>query len=71
MKKINEYLSTAQAAKILGVSKNTLFYWEKTKKLIPIRTPVNNHRLYIKEDLEKILEQSANSRNPKEESNGN
>lgn len=53
--KISEYMTIKQAAKYLGVSGNTLRSWEKLEKIKPIRNPMNNYRLYKKEDLDKIL----------------
>lgn len=53
--KINEYLKAAAAAEFLGVSPNTLRKWEKEKKVKSYINPLNNYRLYKKEDLEKIL----------------
>lgn len=54
--KINEYLTSSQAAQFLGVSKNTLFNWEKKNILKAYRNPMNNYRLYKKEDLERLLD---------------
>ena len=53
--KISEYMTIKQAAKYLGVSGSTLRSWEKLEKIKPIRNPMNNYRLYKKEDLDKIL----------------
>lgn len=55
MLKISEYMTIKQASKYLGVSGNTLRSWEKLEKIKPIRNPMNNYRLYKKEDLDKIL----------------
>lgn len=43
------------AALFLGVTPNTLRNWEKDKKIIAYRNPLNRYRLYKKEDLEKLL----------------
>lgn len=53
--KISEYMTIKQAAKYLGVSSNTLRSWEKVGKIKSLRNPMNNYRLYKKEDLDKIL----------------
>lgn len=55
MKKMNEYLSIKQASEFLGVTPNTLRNWEKAKKLQVCRNPLNQYRLYGKEDLEQLL----------------
>ena len=47
--------TTAQVAKILGVHKNTVFYWLKTGKAKePKRDPVFNGRLWTVQDLRKL-----------------
>lgn len=53
--KISEYFSVNEAANFLGVTKNTLRNWDADKKITPYRNPINNYRLYKKEDLEVIL----------------
>ena len=41
--------------KILGVSRETLFYWEKTGKIPKAkRTPMGNYRYWTKEEVAKI-----------------
>jgi len=40
----------------LGVTANTLRNWEKEKKLKVCRNPQNKYRLYIKEELEQLLQ---------------
>jgi DNA (cytosine-5)-methyltransferase 1 len=55
MTKINDYLKIQDAADFLGVDPNTLRNWEKDKKITPYRNPINQYRLYKKEDLEKLL----------------
>lgn len=55
MYKLNNYLMIQEAAEYLGVSKNTLINWEKQNRIATYRNPVNNYRLYKKEDLEELL----------------
>jgi predicted site-specific integrase-resolvase len=53
--KLNEYVKTAAAAEILGVSQNTLRAWAKEGK-IPVRVnPANGYRLFLQSDLEEFL----------------
>ena len=53
-KKSKRY-SASEIAKILGVSKKTLFNWEKSGKIPKAkRDPMNNYRYYTKEDLTKL-----------------
>lgn len=43
--------SVAQVADMLGVSKETLRRWDNSGKLPSLRNPINNYRLYDKEQL--------------------
>lgn len=52
---IKDYMMSGQAADYLGVSQNTLRIWDKKRKLIPYRHPINGYRLYLIEDLNKLL----------------
>lgn len=56
MKRIDDYLTIKDAADFLGVSASTLRNWEKQGKLKARRNPFNQYRLYLKEDLENLLE---------------
>lgn len=49
------YLKIQEAAEFLGISSQTLRNWDKNKKLISYRHPVNHYRLYRISDLEKFL----------------
>jgi DNA-binding transcriptional MerR regulator len=54
-KKKPKRYSASETAEILGVSKKTLFNWEKSGKIPkPKRDPMNNYRYYTKEDLTKL-----------------
>jgi DNA-binding transcriptional MerR regulator len=59
MRKIDDYLTIGQAAKLLGVSTWTLRYWDRTGKLSPTRHPLSGYRLYRHEQIELILELAA------------
>lgn len=54
--KINGYLTIGDAAKFLGVSVQTLRYWDKKKKIVSSRNPINDWRLYRIADLQNILD---------------
>lgn len=47
-------ISIGEAAKYLGVSRDTLRRWEKRGKLAPLRSPTNR-RYYTKELLDNLL----------------
>lgn len=51
---MNQLLTIAQVADMLSVSKQTVRVWDKQGKLQAERHPINNYRVYRKEDIEKI-----------------
>ena len=55
MSKVSDYLKTAEAARTLGVSQNTLRAWAKTGKIPMRRNPANGYRLFKRRDLERFL----------------
>ena len=55
MHKLSDYLTVQQAAAYLGVSKDTLRRWDRSKKLTARRHPITNFRLYLKGDLDPVL----------------
>ncbi len=56
---LSKYLTVQQAASILGVSPSTLRNWDRAGKLKAVRHPFNQYRLYLRSDLEKILQDLA------------
>ena len=59
MAKLNEYVLAAEAARILGVSVNTVRNWAESGRLTVRRNPANNYRMFRSEDLEKFLREAA------------
>ncbi len=59
MTKLNEYVKVAEAARILGVSQNTLRVWAESGKIPMRRNPANVYRLFLRCDLERFLIQTA------------
>lgn len=55
MTKLSDFVKTAEAAGILGVSQNTLRAWSKAGKIPVRRNPANGYRLFKRSDLEKFL----------------
>ena len=55
MKKLSEYVKTAEAAEILGVSQTTLRKWAESGQILMTRNPINGYRLFRREDLEDFL----------------
>lgn len=46
--------TTGQAAEILGIHKNTIFYWEKTGKIKPRRDSFMGYRYWTDGDIEEM-----------------
>jgi excisionase family DNA binding protein len=59
MAKLTEYIMVAEAARILGVSQNTLRSWAEAGKIPMHRNPANGYRLFRRVDLEKFLAKVA------------
>lgn len=59
MQKLSEYVMTAEAAKILGVSQNTLRGWARDGKIPVRKNPANGYRLFRRSDLERFLFEAA------------
>ena len=55
MEKLSDYLRISEAAEYLGVSPNTLRNWVNARKVSAIRHPVNDYRLFKREDLDALL----------------
>jgi MerR family copper efflux transcriptional regulator len=59
VEKLLDYTRVAAAANYLGVSPNTLRNWVNAGKIDAVRHPVNDYRLFKREDLDALLEQVA------------
>lgn len=57
VEKLSDYLRISEAAAYLGVSPNTLRNWVDAGKIVAIRHPVNDYRLFKREDLDALLKQ--------------
>ena len=55
MTELSEYVKTAKAARILGVSQNTLRAWAEAGKIPVRRNPANAYRLFKRANLENYL----------------
>ena len=65
MTRLDEYVKIAEAARIIGVSPNTLRAWAADGK-IPLRVnPANGYRLFRRSDLESFLRRAARPVNRK------
>lgn len=52
--------TTKQVADIIGVHKNTIFNWIKTGKISDVQRDWKNHRMWKKEDIDKLYEVKNN-----------
>jgi excisionase family DNA binding protein len=59
MTRLSEFVKTAEAARILGVSQNTLRAWADAGKIPMRRNPANQYRLFLRSDLEGFLARVA------------
>ncbi|MBI2020947.1 MerR family transcriptional regulator [Candidatus Giovannonibacteria bacterium] len=50
-----KYLTIRQAAKIIGVSELTLRNWDKSRKFVASRHPMNNYRIYTLDQVENLM----------------
>ena len=55
MTKLNEYVLTAEAAEILGVSQNTLRTWAADGKIAMHPNPAHGYRLFRRAEVAKFL----------------
>jgi excisionase family DNA binding protein len=59
MTRLNDYVKIAEAARILGVSQNTLRAWAESGKIPVRRNPANRYRLFLRRDLDRFLAKLA------------
>lgn len=48
---MNEYVKLSKVAEILGKNKETLRRWDREGKLVAVREPISNYRVYRKSDV--------------------
>ena len=54
---MESYLNVGQAAKLIGVSTETLRRWDKTGKFESVRHPINNYRVYPESSVLSLVEE--------------
>ncbi len=52
---MNEYMTLSETAEYLGKSKETLRRWDNEGKLIAVREPMSNYRVYRKSDVDTLF----------------
>jgi len=58
------YLNINEAASMLGVTKLTLRNWDNAGKLKAFRHPINNYRVYLKSDIDQIIDKIESGERP-------
>jgi len=64
MNQSKKYLTIKEVAKIIGVTPLTLRNWDKNGKLKAYRNPINNYRVYKREEIELFLRKIEARRGP-------
>ena len=67
MVKLSDYVLTAEAARILGVSVNTVRNWARDGKIRHHRNPANGYRMFLRKDLSLFLAEAARPVNVRQE----
>ena len=58
----DNFLTIKQAAKMLGVSALTLRNWNKSGKVTASRHPINNYRVYKKDEVDMLIDDIRSKR---------
>lgn len=66
---MNEYLTISEASEFIGKSKETLRRWDREGRLLAVREPMSNYRLYKRDQLEILFAEFAKSNINEETSN--
>jgi excisionase family DNA binding protein len=56
MPNMNSLLTVREAAVFVGVSPSTIRNWDRSGKLKAVRHPINNYRLYDRQQLQGLLD---------------
>ena len=64
MNSSSKLISIKAAAQLLGVTPLTLRNWDKNGKLKALRHPMNNYRVYKRDEVEKIVEMISSNTSP-------
>ena len=59
MEKLTDYVKTAEAAEILGVSQTTMRKYAESGKIPVRKNPANGYRLFMRSDLDRFLREAA------------
>lgn len=64
---MNNFLSVSEAASFIGVSASTIRNWDRTDKLKAVRHPMNNYRLYDRQQLQDLLDRIGHDKSSLED----
>jgi len=67
----NDFIQIKEASQLLGVSKLTLRNWDKSGKLTSYRHPINNYRIYKREDIMNIVNNISIPKPPSQKTGNN
>ena len=62
----SKLISIKKAAQLLGVTPLTLRNWDNKGKLVALRHPMNNYRVYKRADIEHLIEEISTNSKPVE-----
>lgn len=58
---MEKYLTISETAKLLNKSTKTLRRWDEDGKLVAVREPISNYRVYKKSDVEELFSEFINN----------
>ncbi|MBP9715644.1 MAG: MerR family DNA-binding transcriptional regulator [Candidatus Pacebacteria bacterium] len=64
MTKNKLYINIKEASEMLGVTPLTLRNWDKSGKLSARRHPISNYRVYLREDIDKLINRMESGEKP-------
>lgn len=70
MPNMRSFLTVSEAAAFLGVAVSTIRNWDRSGKLKAIRHPVNNYRLYDRDELQALLDRISRNNSSLERRSG-
>lgn len=60
----DKLISIKVASEMLSVTKLTLRNWDRDGKLVALRHPINNYRVYKKEDIDNLISKMKSGEKP-------
>lgn len=70
MPNMRSFFTVSEAAVFLGVAVSTIRNWDRSGKLKAIRHPVNNYRLYDRDELQALLDRISRNNSSTEKRSG-